>query len=96
MKVQVAMSGKRRVVPKKKKRKLPPDPEKMNRKRAMWADCAIGAFQGMTRTDRGDVLCDLLCDLAHWADYNDEDFCAAIARATMHYDAETSGQGQQL
>jgi hypothetical protein len=73
-----------------KNRNLPPDPEKMNGNRAEWAGAAIRHFQCCTGTDIDDALCDLLCDLMHWADRNDFDFEAQLRRASMHYEAETS------
>lgn len=83
---------------KKSTKALPPDPENQNDDRAEWAEAAIKAFIKVTRTDRGDALADLLCDLMHWADRNDEeatgneemqDFDQALARARMHYTEET-------
>lgn len=72
---------------------LPPDPEGMNDKRAEWAGAAVAAFREATSTDDEDALCDLLCDLAHWADRNGYDFEAASLRARDHYEAETDGEG---
>ena len=69
--------------------KLPPDPEKRNDERAAWAQGALRHFQRKTRTDYGDVLKDLLCDLMHWCDRNDSDFESALSTARMHYEAET-------
>lgn len=73
-------------------KKLPPDPENMNEDRAAWAACALRHFQRVTGTDDEDALSDLLCDLMHWSDRNDLDFEAALARAAMHYEAETEGR----
>jgi hypothetical protein len=52
------------------KNRLPPDPEKMNHKRATWAAAALNAFKSITGTDEADALGDLLCDLMHWSDRN--------------------------
>lgn len=69
---------------------LPPDPEGMNDKRAAWGGEAIVRFIKTTGTDLEDSLCDLLCDLMHWADRTEEvDFEADLERARYHYDAET-------
>lgn len=78
------------------KRTLPPDPEKMNASRAAWAEAAIRQFQIVTGTDWDDSVKDLICDLMHFCDrrtFEDGktyfDFEAALATATMHYEAET-------
>ena len=44
----------------------------------------------MTGTDYEDALGDLLCDLMHWSDRSNFDFEAALSRARMHYEAETT------
>jgi len=75
-------------------RHLPPDPEKMNDNRAAWAQGALRHFQCTTGTDYDDALSDLLGDLMHWCDRNSADFGAALSRARMHYEAETSAQGE--
>ena len=74
----------------KTKNKLPPDPERMNDERAEWAAATLRHFQCTTGTDYEDALGDLLCYLMHWADRSDFDFDAALCRARMHYDAETT------
>jgi len=71
-------------------KRLPPDPENMNDDRAEWAAASLRHFQCTTGADYDDALTDLLCDLMHWSDRNDFDFDAALSRARMHYDAETS------
>ena len=68
---------------------LPPDPEEMNDSRADWAESALVTFRHVTGTDKGDALTDLLCDLKHWADRYGADFHAELARADLHYAAET-------
>ncbi|HTV87580.1 MAG TPA: hypothetical protein VME41_01055, partial [Stellaceae bacterium] len=70
-------------------RRLPPDPEAKNGDRAEWAAAALRHFQCITGTDYEDSLGDLLGDLMHWADRNNFDFDAALARAQGHYAAET-------
>lgn len=76
-------------------KKLPPDPEEINESRAEWAEQAIRAFQDATQTDDGDALSDLLCDLMHWSDRNGkESFATQLRRAEMHYEEETSGEGE--
>jgi hypothetical protein len=69
---------------------LPADPEEMNNDRAQWAAEAIYAFQRVTGTEDQDALGDLLCDLMHWCDRNGCEFEAALSRARMHYEAETT------
>jgi hypothetical protein len=73
-----------------KKDTLPPDPEKMNDNRAEWGASCIRHFQCTTGADYDDALCDLLCDLMHWADRNELEFDGQLSRARMHYEAETS------
>jgi hypothetical protein len=71
---------------------LPPDPDKMNRRRAKWADLCIEKFKQETGADHQDALCDLLCDLMHWSDRNYEQpqqFDTELIRAAHHYAAET-------
>lgn len=68
---------------------LPPDLENLN-DRAEWAAAALRHFQCTTGTDYEDALGDLLCDLMHWSDRDNFDFEAALARARMHYEAETA------
>jgi hypothetical protein len=71
-------------------KKLPPDPDGMNNERSEWAAQAIAQFQSATHADAEDLLCDLLCDLMHWADRSGDDFEAQLARASNHYEAETA------
>lgn len=75
-------------------RRLPPDPEDMNEKRAWCAQVAVSAFQrGMRGTGDGEALADLLCDLMHLCDRRDDEigwnFEAAVRRARKHYAEET-------
>jgi hypothetical protein len=72
------------------KRKLPPDPEKMNGRHAECATDALSHYQSVTGTDREAALGDLLADLIHWCDRNNFDFDLALSRAQGHYEAETS------
>jgi hypothetical protein len=74
------------------KRKLPPDPENMNRGRAQWAGAALRHFQCVTGADYEDALGDLLANLMHWCDRNNFDFELALFRARGHYQAETAGE----
>lgn len=73
-------------------RKLPPDPEGMNDKRAVWAGAALATFIIQTGTEVEDAVGDLLGDLMHWCDRNNYDFEAALGRARGHYKAETVGE----
>jgi hypothetical protein len=72
------------------KRKLPPDPEKMNGRHAERAGAALHHYQSVTGDDREAALGDLLADLMHWSDRNNFDFDLALSRAQGHYKAETS------
>ncbi len=68
----------------------PPDPENMNDDRAMWAGTAVKCFMATTGTDKDNALSDLLADLMHWADRNQEDFDAELNRARRAYQEETA------
>ena len=70
-------------------RRLPPDPEGQNDERAAWAKVALDAFMQETATDLDDAVTDLLCDLMHWCDRNNQDFESALNRAQNHYHEET-------
>lgn len=69
---------------------LPPDPEGMNDDRAEWAHAAILAFEKTTGSEREESLGDLLADLMHWCDRNNQDFDLALDRARAHYQEETA------
>ncbi len=73
---------------------VPPDPDEQNEDRSYWAQTAVTAFQKICRTDDEDALCDLLCDLAHWADRNDMSLPSELRRAMMHYEEEAPGGKQ--
>jgi hypothetical protein len=60
-----------------------------NLDRAAWAEEALLAFRRRTGADYEDALCDLLCDLMHWADEHQFDYDAALDRARDHHEAET-------
>jgi hypothetical protein len=68
---------------------LPPDPEGQNDDRAKWAGVALDAFQAETGTDDCDKLGDLLGDLMHWCDRNNQEFEWALDRARNYYRQET-------
>ncbi len=70
-------------------RRVPPDPEWMNDKRAAWAATALHSFMEETGTDEEDAVCDLLADLLHWCDRHGYDFDVELGRGRSHYDAET-------
>jgi hypothetical protein len=78
------------------RKRTPPDPERMNKRRAELAQAAIDAFAEAARTDTWDVVSDLLCDLGHWADRNKVDLLHQLRRAAHHYHDETSGKGKQF
>ncbi len=69
--------------------------EPTNHDRAQRAAAALRHFQSLTGTDNEDSLCDLLCDLMHFADFNFDafdlhgfDFDAELARTRDHYQEE--------
>lgn len=68
---------------------LPPDPEGQNDDRAKWAGVALDAFQSETGADDCDKLGDLLGDLMHWCDRNNQEFEWALDRAREYYRQET-------
>jgi hypothetical protein len=72
------------------KRRLPPDPEKMNRRHAGCARAVLRHYRSVTGADRETALGDLLADLMHWSDRHNFDFDLALSRAQGHYEAETS------
>lgn len=72
-----------------RRRRLPPDPEELNERRAAWAAEAIIRFREVTRTDVNDALADLLADLKHWCDRNHTHFDTELRRARRMYIEET-------
>ena len=80
---------KRKLVERNTGKLLPPDPDEMNERRAAWADAAIRAFRREVRTDIEDAVCDLLTDLMHWCDQNNQRFNIQLGRARTHYMYET-------
>jgi hypothetical protein len=72
-------------------KQLPPDPERMNDRRATWAHRSLATFRADTGADEGDAVCDLLADLMHWCDRFGQDFNRVLERARYHYEAETAG-----
>lgn len=69
---------------------LPPDPEGMNDKRAGWAQTAIDAFMEETGSDLDTAVGDLIADIAHWCDRNDQHFDTELAKAGQFYAEETA------
>jgi hypothetical protein len=82
------------------KRKLPPDPERMN---VQYADMAFSTLEYFASA-HGEVgpdldeqnITDLLGDLGHYCDRAGLDLSACWRRAAMHYGEETSHQGAQF
>ena len=83
------------MMPKRKKHRIPPDPEGMNDDRSSWAQTAIDAFMAETGVDEEDAIGDLVADLMHWCDRNGYSFPAELNRGRWHYDEETNGEGKQ-
>jgi hypothetical protein len=76
-----------------RRKKLPPDIERMNRARAAWAQQALDAFMSATCTDPEDAICDLTANLMHLCDELGWDFAKEVRRGQVHYRAETGGEG---
>lgn len=74
-------------------KKLPPDADGQNDDRAEAAETAVAAYRQTQKTDLEDALCDLLCDLQHWADRNDMNFAHELERGNGHYWSETQTEG---
>lgn len=74
----------------KRTKAIPADPEVMNERRAEWAAVALSEFRRETGADIGDAASDLLADLMHWCDRNEQDFEEELRRARMHYEFETA------
>jgi hypothetical protein len=68
----------------------PRDPYGNNGKRSKWAGNTLKYFGTICKTDKEDLLKDLLCNLMHWADRH-EDFEHALDVARMNHYAETKG-----
>jgi len=76
------------------KRRLPPDPEGMNDHHAICAERSLWLFTVNTGVDWCDVLQDLLADIMHLCDRDDElDFERDLDRARAHYAEETRKGG---
>ena len=71
-------------------KRVPPDPDQMNERRAEWAGAALREFQRQTRTDLEDAVSDFLADLMHWCDRNNQKFAAELKRGRGHYEEETA------
>lgn len=61
-----------------------------NQQRAIWAETALRAFAAATGTEQHHWLCDLLCDLMHWADCESIDFDATLETARGHHREEAA------
>jgi hypothetical protein len=67
----------------------PPDPEGQNNRRSMSARAALRTFVTETGSDSADALCDILCNLMHFADRHGFSFVSELGRAQRHYFTET-------
>ena len=67
-----------------------------NRDRAKWAAEALRQFQDSTGADYQDALPDLLCDLMHWSDRENNNFQASLHRARKHYEAEKAEETEEV
>ncbi len=75
---------------------LPADPEEMNEDRSKWAARALSEFMVATGTEPGDVVSDLLCDLAHFCDRHQLSLAHELNRAESHYSDETLNQDTEV
>jgi hypothetical protein len=70
---------------------LKPDPESMKRHHAECAAAAIRHFMRDTGTNWGDAVSELLCDLMHFCNREDDfDFNRELDRARTYYEVDTS------
>ena len=63
-----------------------------NQERAKAAQKCVFVFMDTTGTDKEDVLCDLICNLRHWADWQNQNWDREVCRGLNHYDQETKGE----
>ena len=70
---------------------LPPDPQRLNRQRSLWAENALAAHEKRSGSSGGKMenLVALLCNLNHWADRNNLDMGDALEQAALDYERET-------
>lgn len=66
---------------------------KANATRAGYAAEAIAVFRNTTGTDLEDVICDLICNLMHWCDLNNQNFNDELDRSRNHYEHEIKFSG---
>jgi hypothetical protein len=59
-----------------------------NSTRVARIDDVADIYEAVSGSDRLDIACDLLTDLAHWCAKYKVDFSAALRRAQLHFDAE--------
>ncbi len=73
-------------------RKLPPDPDELNDKRALSARTALNEFIKQTKAEPEFALSELLCALMHMADRSQpfSSFEAALESARDDYSIETT------
>lgn len=78
---------------------LPPDPDDQNEDRAEWALQTLEFFRSLTRTDPGDAIADLLCDIGHLVDrdpqWAPDGVEVEVWRAASAYEDETRGEGDE-
>lgn len=59
-----------------------------NSSRVARIDHIADIYKAVSGSDRLDIACDLVTDLAHWCAKYNVDFSAALRRAQLHFDAE--------
>lgn len=69
---------------------FPPDPDEYNQQRADYAMGALDAFAKITGAGPDEALPDLLANLMHWCNRNDQNFSDALEQARGYYHEETT------
>jgi hypothetical protein len=70
---------------------IPPDPEGMNDKRALWAEMALSTFRATTGAEQegNQDIGDLLANIMHACDRRGASFDDLLIVALSHYSSET-------
>lgn len=67
----------------------PSDTDGLNNEHTKAGRDVVDRYIKRTGVDKEDALCDLLCDLLHYADQYGYDFAHELRRACDHFEAET-------
>ena len=63
-------------------------PTRINSSPVARIDHIADIYEAISGSDRLDIACDLVADLAHWCASYNVDFSVALRRAQLHFDAE--------